>query len=186
METVARNAEPMDRLIRTLWRQSHAIGFSSSIICAIAWIACGGAFVRFGLSALAQSPVLFWFCLIFVSLIIAVGALVSFWILMSHIQFRKRGYQVNWLTKDEWVYEERRSDGSVEYLPLSREVTGDGYPAPCSVHIQSEESWDRQAPQWARGRRTEILNRIAEQFGGRVRFYDADSTVGETGRITVH
>ena len=162
----------MDRLIRILWRQSHAIGLLPSIICAIAWIAFGAVFVRFSPSILGKHPALFGSCLIAVSLIIAFGGLVSFWILSSHLGFRKRGYRVNWLAGDKWVYEERLIDGSVQCIPLAREIVGDGYPAPCSVYIQSEESWEKQAPLWVRNRRPEILKRIAEQFGGRVKFYD--------------
>ena len=164
----------MDRFIRTLWRQSHVLGLPASVTLAVAWLVSGGAIARFGLPQLAQYSALFWFCLVVVSLVVAFGALISFWILASHIEFRKRGYQVNWLTADQWAYEERRNDGSVERLPLSRKMTGDGYPAPCTVYVQSRESWDECAPVWARGRRTEIMSRIAEQFGGRVQFCDID------------
>ena len=169
-----RNAQHMDRLIRTLSRQSHRIGILPSVLLAIAWVAGGAALARYGLPKLAQSSVLFWFCLMVGSLIVAFGALISFWILVSHVQFKKRGYQVNWLTGDQWVYEERGSDGSIEYLPISRKITESGYPAPCEVHIRSEESWDQHAPAWAQGRRTQIMDRIAEQFGGRVQFCDVD------------
>lgn len=109
--------------------------------------------------------------------VVALGGLVSFWILASHFEFRRRGYQIRWLAEDEWVYEERRADGSVECMPFFRKTVGEGYPAPCNVQIQSEKSWELQAPQWAQGRRTEILERIAElsgaNSGGRVQFSDA-------------
>ena len=167
----------MNWLIKILWRQSHAIGLVPSLLCAITWLACGGFVVRSGVGALWQYRELSWVFLILVSLAVASGALVSFWILVSHFEFRRRGYKIKWVTGDEWVYEERRIDGSVECLPFSRKTVGDGYPAPCNVHIQSEKSWERQAPQWAQGRRTEILERIADlsgaNAGGRVQFSDA-------------
>jgi hypothetical protein len=167
----------MDRLIKILWRRSHAIGLVPSLLCAVAWLACGGLFVRSGVGALWQYPGLAWTMLIVVGLVVAFGSLISFWILVSHFEFRRRGYQIRWVTEDEWVYEERRADGSVECMPFSRKTIGDGYPAPCSVYIQGEDRWDRQVPQWAQGRRTEILERIADlsgaNSGGRVQFSDA-------------
>jgi hypothetical protein len=166
----------MDGLIKVLWRKSHAIGLVPSLLCAIAWLACGGVIVRFGVGALWQYPVLWWGLLIVVGLAVALGGLVSFWILASHVEFRRRGYQIRWLKEDEWIYEERRSDGSVRHLPFSRTTVGEGYPAPCNVRIHDEESWERQVPLWAQGRRTEILERIADlsgaNSGGRVLFRD--------------
>ncbi|MDP9051514.1 MAG: hypothetical protein M3O31_12485 [Acidobacteriota bacterium] len=128
------------------------------------------------MSALAQYPVLAWTFLIVVGLVVAFGALMSFWILVDHVEFRRRGYQIRWLTGDEWVYEERRADGLVGCMPFARKTLGDGYPAPCCVYIQGDESWERQVPQWAQGRRKEITERIADlsgaNSGGRVQFSD--------------
>ena len=111
-----------------------------------------------------------------VAIAVAVGGLVGVWILSKHIDFRRRGYRAKWLAGNEWIYEERKADGSVECLLFSREIVGDGYPAPCDVHIPSETRWELQAPQWAHGPRAEILQHVAERFGadigGRVQFRD--------------
>ena len=167
----------MDWLIRILWRQSHAIGLVPSLFCAAAWLTCGVVVVRSGVGALWLYPVLAWGFWIVIGVVVALGGLVSFWILVSHFEFRRRGYQIRWLTEDEWVDEERRADGSVECMLFSRKSVRDGYPAPCEIHIQSERNWERQAPQWAQGRRTEIVERIADlsgaNSGGRVQFIDA-------------
>ena len=159
-----------------LWRESHRIGLIPSMLCAVAWLGCGCLVVRFGVAALWRYEVLAWALLILVSLVVAFGVLLSFWILMSHYDFRKRGYQVRWLTGDHWVYEERRADGSTECFPFMRRIVGDGYPAPSDVFIVGAAAWEQQAPRWAQGRRTEILERIADLFGanqgGRVQLSD--------------
>ena len=161
-----------------LWRQSHAIGFVPSLLCAIGWVGCGAAVARAGASALSrQYPAVGMLFVIVMIILVAAGGLVSFWILADHIDFRMGGYQIRCLTGNKWVYEERRADGSIECLPFFRKTVGDGYPAPCEVHIASEENWYRQAPQWAQGRRAEILGRIADQSGanagGHVSFCDS-------------
>jgi hypothetical protein len=148
-----------------LWRESHRIGLVPSVFCALAWVACGGLIAWVGSNAPWPYEWLAWVFLIALSLVVAFGALVSFWIIGSHFDFRRRGYQVRWLTRDDWVYEERRADGSTEYFPFMRKIVGDGYPAPCEVYIPDENTWKLQAPEWARERRTEILARIADLFG---------------------
>jgi hypothetical protein len=169
----------MDWLIRILWRQSYAIGLVPSMLCAAAWLIGGAVAARSGVGATSQYPRFAWGFLIVTSVVVALGSLVCFWILASHLEFRKRGYQIRWLTADEWVYEERRANGSIECMPFSRQTVGDGYPAPCQVFIHSEKSWEQQAPQWAHGRRAEILERIGDlsgaDRGGQVDFID---TVG--------
>jgi len=166
----------VDHRIRTLARRSDAIGFAPSLMFVIAWVACGAAVARAGVGALWQYP---WFANVFViivAIVAALGGLVGVWILSNHIDFWRLGYRVKWLTGNEWIYEERSADGSVDCLSFSREIVGDGYPAPCEVYIPSETRWERRVPQWAQGRRTEILEHIAELFGadigGRVQFRD--------------
>jgi len=124
-----------------------------------------------------QYPWLAQAFLFVVSFVVAMGGLISFWILAPDVEFRVSGHQVKWQTANRWVYEERQADGSIECLPFSREVIGDGYPPPCEVYILSEDRWDQETPLWAQGRRTEILARIgnglgADARGGRVEFKD--------------
>jgi len=129
----------MNWLFRTLWRLSHSIGFVPSILCAVAWVA-GGAFVaRAGAGACLQHPGLAMFLFLVLAFVVAIGGLISFWVLAHHIDFRMRGYQIWEPTKNGWVYEERRADSSVDSLPFARKIVEDGYPAPCEVFIPSEE-----------------------------------------------
>ena len=114
---------PMD-WSNVLWRESHKIGLIPSILCAVAWLGCGGLVVRYGVAALWRYEWLAWALLIVLDLVVSLGVLVSFWILMSHYAFRRRGYQVRWLTGDDWVYEERRADGSTECFPPYAESWG--------------------------------------------------------------
>ncbi len=150
-----------------LWRESHKIGLIPSVLCAFAWLAGGALIVRVGAGVLWPYEWLAWAFMMVVSLVVVFGALVSFWILMSHFDFRRRGYQVRWITGDDWVYEERRADGSTEYFPFMRKIVGEGYPAPCEIYIFDEIAWSDKAPHWAQGRRTEILERIADLFGAK-------------------
>jgi hypothetical protein len=43
--------------------------------------------------------------------------------------------------------------------------SGRGYPAPCTLRIPSQVDWESEAPPWARGRRSEIAERIANCHG---------------------
>ncbi len=167
----------MDWLIETLERHSEKIGLVPFLLCAIAWIVGGAVVVREGVGALWLYPTPARVFLCFASLAVALGGLISFWILAPQVEFRTRGHQVRWRTGKEWAYEERRADGSVERLPFSLEMMGDGYRPPCEVQITSEVHWEQQAPPWARGRRPEILEHIARDLGAdagrQVQFKDA-------------
>jgi len=96
---------------------------------------------------------------------VSIGGLVGFWIIADLVDFWRLGYRVRWLSGNEWVYEERKAEGSVQCLPFSREILADGYPAPCEVGILSEASWEGKAPEWAQRRRAEIVKPITTLFG---------------------
>jgi hypothetical protein len=165
-----------DVRIRALLRRSEAIGFAPTVLCVIAWFGCGAAGARAGALALWEYPRLAEVFVWVVATVEGICGLVAFWIIADHVDYWRRGYRVRWLTGNEYVYEERRADGSVQSLRLSREILADGYPAPCEVSIPSEARWEQQAPQWAQQRRAEIVERIAQLFGadigGRVQFKD--------------
>src|SRR5579863_10615102 len=98
----------MHHAIMRLARGSDSVGFAPSVLCLIAWVACGAAVARAGVGALWQYPGLARVFLIVVAIVVAIGGLVGFWVLSPHIDFWRRGYRVKWLTGNEWVYEERR------------------------------------------------------------------------------
>lgn len=167
----------LERGIRALVMRSEATGLTPSVLRVIAWVGVGAAVARIGVGALSQYPRLAIVFLVLIALVFALGGLVGFWIVADLVAYWKRGYRVRWITGNSWIYEERRPGGSVETLLFSREIVGDGYPAPCEVNIPSEARWELQVPRWAHDRQAEILERIADLFGagirGCVQFRDA-------------
>ncbi len=163
--------------LRALWKRSEAMGFAPTVVCWIAWLACGATGARAGALALSEHPVLAEVFVLVMAVVEGISGLVAFWIVADHYNYWKRGYRLTWLSGNKWAYEERQADGSAQRLLLSRTVPTEGYPAPCDVFIPSETSWKTAAPEWAPHRRAEIVQRIAESFGadmgGRVTFKDA-------------
>lgn len=130
-----------------------------------------------GAAALSEHPVLAEVFVLAVAVVEGISGLAAFWILVAHYNYWRRGYRLTWLTGNQWAYEERKADGSVQRLVFSRTVLEDRYLAPCDVYIPSETSWEQRAPKWAQHRRAEIMERIAQGFGadigGSVAFKDA-------------
>ena len=116
--------------IRTLERRSNVLGFAPSLLCVVAWVGCGAAVARAGVGALWHYPGLAQVFVMVAAAVVGIGGLVGFWIISSHIDFWRRGYRARWLTGNEWVYEERRAEGTAQCLAFSREIVGHGYPAP--------------------------------------------------------
>jgi hypothetical protein len=156
------------------WRKS--IGTLASILCLIAWVGGGVILTRAAVGGLWQYPRFAEVLVYIVSAIASVGGLVWFWEILAQIEFWRRGYRViqlhpkeylRWsLGPKQWAYEERATDGRVLRFPFVRVILANGYPAPCELRFPNEKSWDAQAPQWARRRRAEILQRIVECVGG--------------------
>lgn len=118
--------------------------------------------------------------------IVGLGGLVSFWLIAEQIEFLRRRFRMRWVKGGHWLYEERAPRGDSRFLPCKRVTTGEGYPAPCEVHITSESDWNSHMPPWACNRRQEILRRIALCFGaergGSVRFVDTSDFQAPTLR----
>jgi hypothetical protein len=154
-------------------RASERIGFLPTVICVLSWLVIGAFGVRLMASA-PWRPSLVVACMIALGALIGAGGLVGFWLIADHVDYIRIGYRVRWLRDDDYLYEERMQGGAVRSLPIVRRIVGEGYPAPSEVHLLSEASWPSDAPQWARGRRAEIADRIARCFGseqgGEVRF----------------
>ena len=160
-------------LLDTLWKGSDRIGFVPTVVCAIAWLVFGVIVVRVAGASLWPTPKLAFVVVIVISTIIGIGGLVSSWLIADHVGYRMRGYRVRWVTGNEWMYEERVSTGTERCLPCVRVVLGYGS---AEVLVPSETSWETRAPLWARGRRSEIMERIALCFGSdrgaQIRFVD--------------
>jgi hypothetical protein len=171
--------------VRQLWSFSARIGLGPTIACAALWLGVGGSLaLRVG-QVLASIPTLALTVSLGMSVIVSLGALVSYWLICDHVTCRKRGFRMRWVRDHHWLYEEIGPAGESRFLPCERVMIASGYPAPCVVRIASEGAWSTQMPAWAWCRREEILQRITVCFGadqgGIVRFTDtpADRQCGK-------
>ena len=152
-------------LLDTAWRGSERIGFVPTVLCAIAWLMFGTIGVRVAGASLWPTPTLAYVLVIVIASIVGFGSLVSFWFIAAHVRYLRRGYRVRRVIGNEWVYEERASNGAERCFPYVCVVLGEGYPAPREVRVPGETSWETVVPPWAKGRRSEIMERIALCFG---------------------
>jgi hypothetical protein len=120
---------------------------------------------------------------IVIAAIVGIGGLLSFWIIADQVDYLRRGYRMRWVTGNDWLYEERALKGTERCLPCVRVVLGDGYPAPSEICVPGEASWETEVPPWAKGRRPEIVERIALCFGsdrgGHIRFVDSKAVTAQ-------
>lgn len=89
-------------------------------------------------------------------------ALVAFFILKNllvrTVALRSKGYYAGRRIRDTWVYEEMQGESCVS-LTLPVENTEPGH---YELFFPTELQWRESVPQWAKNRRVEIANRIAE------------------------
>ena len=110
------------------------------------------------------------------------GDWYSLRLLADTLEFVLSGYRIRPLPPREyfrstpgpklWVYEERTTNGGIRQMSFMREPPGDGNPSHGIVRIPPAHTWETQAPEWARERRTEIVQRIAECAGDKTEFAD--------------
>ena len=55
--------------------------------------------------------------------------------------------------------------GAIRGLPFGYRPLADTYRPPCQVCLPSRDQWDDETPEWAHGRRREIMNNIEKDFG---------------------
>ena len=137
-----------------LARYSEKAGFVGTAVILFIWLFSAAIAIDstnhfFASYSPIAATVIFALLVIFAAL----GGLIGFWLLVGHVDYWVRGYRVRWLTGDHWAYVERGSDQRI--VPYMREVTGNGYPLPCTIRISDDDF-----PEWAVGRREEIVKRI--------------------------
>jgi hypothetical protein len=151
--------------MKTLFKLSEKVGLVPTVIGVLVWLACGRVATIAIVDALWQYPRLAFAFVMAVIVVTAVGGLIGYWLVADRIDFWRLGYQVKWLGANNWVYEERSATSEERILPYLLEAHGRGYPAPCTLRIPSQVDWESEAPPWARGRRSEIAERIANCHG---------------------
>jgi hypothetical protein len=161
--------------VREMRRWREPIGTVVSIMGLVAWVWLGVVVVSRVADVALEHPTVAWCVFCFLVAIVAAGGLFIFWVTAEQADFWRRGYRVrqlgpkgffHWsLGPKQCVYEERAPGGQIQGLPYVRTILGDGYPAPCEVCLPREEDWDAQMPSWARGRRTQIKERMHKCFG---------------------
>jgi hypothetical protein len=98
-------------------------------------------------------------------MLIGVALIVAIATIREEVGFRRRGYRVRVLGKRGYAYEElaraeeEAQDADRHLLPFSCARGRHLEP-----EIPSEDRWDNQVPEWARGRRAEIATRIKERL----------------------
>jgi len=122
----------------------------------------------------------------------AIAGLLLFWVLVKEFRFVRSGYRIRpagpyvlpfrTLDSGEWIYDERDSEGRIRSLPFVRIVLGQGYPAHTELELPNEEEWKTIAPEWARGRRALIIERLIASAGGPSVARIADHGGGPTRR----
>jgi hypothetical protein len=151
--------------MNTLFKLSEKVGLVPTSIGVIVWLACGTYATLAVIDALWQFPRIAIAIAMAFIIVTGIGGLVGYWLVADRIDFWRLGYQVKWVGTNDWVYEERSVAPEERILPYILEVRGQGYPAPCTVRILSQEDWESETPLWARGRRSEIVGRIADCHG---------------------
>lgn len=83
----------------------------------------------------------------------------------SSLRLRRQGYRIRGHGPEMFRYEEMIDDGEIRQLKF-----GLGHLAGRKVGIYwpSNEAWQRDMPDWAKGRREEIYDRIRGEFGSRL------------------
>jgi len=82
----------------------------------------------------------------------------------------RRGYFIGRRVGTHWIYEELR-DGEIVALELPLEYVGRGE---YDIHVPDERGWSAHAPDWARARREQIIERLLAVFKRSQLHVDAD------------
>ena len=78
-----------------------------------------------------------------------------------HYRLRFSGFWVHRKGRDDIEYEERRA-GRLHRLTIHGELMAYG---PFVIYVPTEEEWANEMPEWAQGRRAEILENVKRVLG---------------------
>lgn len=97
-------------------------------------------------------------------LILLLPLIPAFWLvyyLRRYYRLRSRGFWVAREGRDNILYEER-VDGTTRRLLVQGEMMT---PGPHLIYVPNEEDWLKQMPEWAHGRRFEIIENVQSALG---------------------
>lgn len=103
------------------------------------------------------------------SLVLAAGGILITYVavvqIRSALHLRHRGFRVRFSGPEILLYEEATVGGKTRHLkfrygPIAKGKLG--------IYWPSQEAWQREMPDWAKGRREEILDRIRQDLGSRL------------------
>jgi hypothetical protein len=92
--------------------------------------------------------------------IILMLAAIPIYKMTRWIALRRKGFFISRTRKQQVIYEERHGK-KVETIPLETVNFG---PGENHIVIPTRQTWDNQAPSWAKNRRDEIFNRVVEEW----------------------
>jgi hypothetical protein len=100
-----------------------------------------------------------------------------FWRMTSRKRtLSRRGYHPGRRVGNHWLYEELHQ-GEVQSIELVLEYVGRGE---YEIHIPSARDWVAHMPDWARGRRDEIVERLQPVFKRSQMRFDVDTQPTQT------
>jgi hypothetical protein len=131
--------------------------------CALAVLAAGGAFALLARGEIVNGA------------LVAAVTYFLFRLFWRSTRRRRellgRGYFIGRRVGTHWIYEELR-DGEIVGLELPLEYVGRGE---YDIHVPGERDWLARAPDWARARREEIIERLLAVFKRSQLHVDPDS-----------
>lgn len=150
-----------------------------SVLGLLLWLALVVLTVKEIVLLLGQLPIVMTLVLVAVGLVASWATIIAVGYVIGSAESWLRGYQLRAVDGPirarilgvkhgdcfQWFYEETSNSSNPRKLRFVRAIVGRGYPAPNEVCLPSVENWDRKAPAWAIGRRSEIIARIVEAFG---------------------
>jgi len=105
----------------------------------------------------------------------AVAILLLRWLWRATARKRslsRHGFHAGMRVGNHWLYEELHGE-EIESLELPLDYAGRGE---YEIHIPGERDWVANMPEWARGRRAEIVDRLQTVFKRSQIHFDPDST----------
>jgi hypothetical protein len=146
------------------------------IVGMIGWVTVAGLSARAIPTIFPFHPRFGEFAVYGIAALGGIGGLVGFWYSAASVEFFVRGYRVR-RKGTRWWYEERSSTGTIRRLPFGYKALAAIYRPPCEVCLPSQARWDDETPDWAHGRRCEIIENIKRDLGAdlgtRVEFVDS-------------